>query len=500
MTPFSLFSGHNAQESPPGGTGTSPRLSLSVVLVAVASGLVSFIVYFLTILPEADWADSSEMALQAYQLGVTHPPGAPLHSMLGYLFGAVIPDAALASNLLSATATSAVVIVLVCFAWRLTRNLGVSAGIAALYAFSPRLWTLAVTTEVYNLNALLFALALFAMYHWHRNPSRSRLTAAAVVFGLSLAVYLANVLLLPVLLYLIWQSGPARVQRSLQYLAVTGMSILPFLLFVILRSENLPPLGTSVLPLEFADMISFFSAQQYESTGLMSPMITLGRIVQHAGILSHNVFYVGLLFGGAGLHALWKGDRKLFWLLALILVVNLGYFTCINSYSDYYMMVTPAHFTFALFMAIGAAQLASARKALRIGVPLLLAVTASAMLVLQMPERLQRSASTPVQDFVLSTFDVAPRNAIVISAWGEFTPLLFFQTTTLERPDLRFVERNNEPRHYLFGTISSSDDYIEQIINTRPVIIDRVDDRLRARYDIRILNTEWKQLLPRVVY
>ena len=62
--------------------------------------------YTLTLSPEVGAGDAAELALQAHRLGVTHPPGYPVHSILGYLFQFVVSDPARATNFLSAFTTA----------------------------------------------------------------------------------------------------------------------------------------------------------------------------------------------------------------------------------------------------------------------------------------------------------------------------------------------------------------------------------------------------------
>ncbi|MBN1447434.1 MAG: DUF2723 domain-containing protein [Bacteroidetes bacterium] len=464
------------------------------ILAAAFAGLLALGVYWYTLLPDVEWADPAEFALQAYQLGVTHPPGAPLHSMLGYLFCQVIPDPAQASNLLSAVATAATVSLFVMLGWRLTRSLPAAAIVALVYAFSPRLWSMAVTTEVYNLNALLFAAALYALLSWHRTAKRSALVFSAVFFGLSLGDYLADLLLLPVFLYLIWRRSRMTLRDTLLYLVVTGMTALPFLLFIVLRSTGQPPLGTDVIPNGIAELIRYLTASQYSSAGPMAPLTVLHRIGEHALILSGNVLHVGLLAAVAGAVGLWRRDRNLLTFFLLILALDLGYFTAFNRYEEYYAMVTPAHLIIAVLMVIGAADLAGRFSAMRLWIPVVAVAAALVLFLMQFPERLARSECTPVQDFVESTFELAPEHAVVIAAWGEFTPLRFYQMTTGQRGDLRIIERNPDPRHYAFGAVESSDAYIQSVIPSRPVIIDLVDDSLRKRYVVQTLHARWKEL------
>lgn len=163
-------------------------------LVFLCTSILSLVVYYLTLVPEVDWLDSAELSLQAYQLGVSHPPGYPVHAILGKALTLVISDPAIATNLLSALCTSATVGLMSLMILNLTDNLYGALLVPLVFAFSPRIWTMAVTTEVYNVNILFLSLSTFFLHRWHKNSSWGDLLGSALFFGISLGTYLANAL------------------------------------------------------------------------------------------------------------------------------------------------------------------------------------------------------------------------------------------------------------------------------------------------------------------
>jgi len=74
MTQRMLAPTPDHHHSPEGPTSTRRWTTL----LASAVTLTSLAVYLLTLVREVDWGDSAELALQAFQLGVTHPPGYPV--------------------------------------------------------------------------------------------------------------------------------------------------------------------------------------------------------------------------------------------------------------------------------------------------------------------------------------------------------------------------------------------------------------------------------------
>src|SRR5579872_4422903 len=55
-------------------------------IAAIGVGVIAFIVYLLTLAPSVVFIDSGELATVAATLGIAHPTGYPLFSIVGYLF------------------------------------------------------------------------------------------------------------------------------------------------------------------------------------------------------------------------------------------------------------------------------------------------------------------------------------------------------------------------------------------------------------------------------
>src|SRR5437588_516850 len=70
---------------------SAPDRSHRVLAVAVSAGsaLVAFAVYLRTLAPSVPPGDSPDLITAAVVLGVPHPPGYPLFTILGHLFSLV---------------------------------------------------------------------------------------------------------------------------------------------------------------------------------------------------------------------------------------------------------------------------------------------------------------------------------------------------------------------------------------------------------------------------
>ncbi len=175
-------------------------------LAWILPALAGVLIYFATMCRTVYVGDSGEFALVFKTLGIAHPPGYPLFTLLGHLFvslTAFFPPA-FSANLFSVLIAAALLPILVL----LVKEAGpFLAGILTLlWAFSPLYWGETVGVEVYTLNLLFIAgIAAFAL---SSHPKKWHLIA--FLFGLSLAHHLTSLALLPALAYAVVQDRSAR--------------------------------------------------------------------------------------------------------------------------------------------------------------------------------------------------------------------------------------------------------------------------------------------------
>lgn len=106
--------------------------------------------------------DSGELVTVAYTLGIAHPPGYPLYTLLGKIF-TYIPYGPIAwrVNFFSAFCNTLAALGLFSCVRLLSKNSWVAFLSAGLFAFSPLIWRYSVVAEVFALNNLLVITFLF---------------------------------------------------------------------------------------------------------------------------------------------------------------------------------------------------------------------------------------------------------------------------------------------------------------------------------------------------
>jgi hypothetical protein len=146
---------------------------LGDAVLVVGLFAASLALYVQTLAPSiaALFDDSLEFPLVSYRLGIAHPTGYPLYTLLGKLF-TLLPwhDVAWRVNLLSAVAGALTAAFVYLVARQLSaRRLPSLLGTAAL-AVSPVFWSQAVVAEVYTLASAFVALLLWMALRWARRP------------------------------------------------------------------------------------------------------------------------------------------------------------------------------------------------------------------------------------------------------------------------------------------------------------------------------------------
>jgi len=464
---------------------------------AILTAASSFVVYLLTLEREVGWGDAGELSLQAYLLGVTHPTGYPLHTLLGKLFTLFVSEPGVATNLLSAVCTSLAAGVLCLLILELTDRWWLGVIVPLLLAFAPIVWSLAITTEVYNVNLLFFGLSLYLLLLWYRRSHPWLLVGTGAVFGLSFGAHLLNIILLPAFVYLVWRGGRKPVRQILVFLVFVAMFGIGILSFSFFRSQFVFPLGTQYPPITLYNAFQFFSCSECETTDWLGAAFLGQRILEHSGILLENFAYLGIPLGVLGLAAMWRKERDLAITLLAMLLIDLGYLTYLVSW-EYYNMTGPAYFVLAICVACSGEW---AKEIQWKPTPYLLTAILAGMCIFQVahlyPEKEVNARKKPVTFYVNAVFNRFPQDALVVGHWNKFTPMLYFQKVHGMRPDLLLVERNPSPRYYDFGYIESDLAYIQSMASVRPVVIDIKDSRLQGQFDFQLLGRHWYMLVPK---
>ncbi len=194
-------------------TNTTPESRESPpYLWATLTGLVIFGIYLATLAPTTAFWDTSEYIASAYVLGIPHPPGNPLFTILAHTWGALPLSSlyAVRINLFAAVTSAATAGLYFLVADRWMRNVVPVrwARLAAAFAgvlVGATAWTVwnqsTVNEKVYTVSMLSTALVLWLGVHWaddEPGPHRDRwLVLVAYILALSSTNHMMGVLAAP---------------------------------------------------------------------------------------------------------------------------------------------------------------------------------------------------------------------------------------------------------------------------------------------------------------
>ncbi|MBI3559147.1 DUF2723 domain-containing protein, partial [Candidatus Gottesmanbacteria bacterium] len=161
--------------------------------------LSSLALYIFTLAPSVPpQGDAGELITVAYTLGIAHPPGYPLFTLIAHLF-TYLPfnNVAWRVNLFSAVSSAATLVFVYLIIKKITKNNLAAIGTAAILGLSQTFWLYSLVTEVFALNNLFVVIIIYLAL-------QKRFSLLFFVFGLSLSNHHTIILILPALIYFLY--------------------------------------------------------------------------------------------------------------------------------------------------------------------------------------------------------------------------------------------------------------------------------------------------------
>lgn len=319
---------------------------------------VPLLVYVLTLCPTVGPGDAAELATSGALLGVSHPPGYPLYTLLSRILVVAVPFGTPAARVNFLSAVFASISLLFLFE-------GLRRGLRALWtgwlaclvlAFSRAWWTLAVTAEVYTLNAFFLTFLLWLALRTREEPSSRNLLLLAYGFGLSLAHHLTIALAVPALVYI---AAPA-IRRGRKFLWPSAVAVLfPLTLYLYLpvRAALDPPYEFGN-PEGWTGLWNHVTASGYRGNLLPGGLWTLaGTAGRFPAFFLEGIPYFLLWVPLVGGVACRRARR---WVLAIVGLLAIPYavFALLYAIPDIGAYFLPIHIAVAALGAAGLQALA----------------------------------------------------------------------------------------------------------------------------------------------
>ncbi|MCB9006932.1 MAG: DUF2723 domain-containing protein [Ardenticatenaceae bacterium] len=420
-------------------------LKLGIFGCLVLFGLL----YLFTLAPGLLPADNGEFQLVGATLGVAHPPGFPLYTLLSKLM-TWLPLAATAAykiNLLSLFTSTATLGLVYLTVFRLT-NRHFAAGTAVLsLGTATTFWAQATTANIRSLTAFFAALAIFALIRHQQEKAQTDrylvLLAAALSFGFThhLSLAIMGLVFGLSLLFIDPQffRTPARWKRP--FLAAL-LGLLPLIYLPLRAGADVPGASDGLDTL--SGFLNHFLALGFQGDFFyfVQPVVLWPRLQVMANVLTFQ--FSPWLLAGALLGLVWLLRRN--WRLGLLLGGSFALHTLVTAtyrapQTVEYML--PAYLPVAIGVGLACGFLrdfVSQRPDSWRGLALLgTAVLLTAALIQgwqHWPSFRWLHHNEDARDYAQTILDNAPPDSLILANWHWATPLWYLQSVENERPDV----------------------------------------------------------------
>ncbi len=446
--------------------------------VGFVLALGGFILYVLTLCPTTDFIDAGELSTVAYTLGIAHPTGYPLFTLVGWLFSHLPVSASVVYrlNLMAAFLCGVSLYIFFRFLLSLMSEIlppraGVSSGLIRYISAvagtitlgcSETFWSQAVAVEVYSLHTVFLSLLLFLFLRAVRGeegaesaaPGARRWYVFAFVLGLSFTNHMTTILLAPaflVLYFITLGRGPKAWKLLLRMVLpfVLGLSVY---LYLPIRAAQHPLLNWGN-PVELERFWWHFTGKQYRVWIFSSSESAMKQLNYFLTTVTPEFGYAAIVPAAIGLWSLLKRRKRFALFTGLLFVGCIGYAINydIHDIDSYFLL---AYFTIAIWCAIGVAEIIQyirseeARRLVAAGIVLVLIATGMSNY-----RNNDESDLRLVEQYTKSMFDSVRPNALIISyQWDYFvSAAYYFQIVEHYRPDVIVVDKELLRRSWYYA-------------------------------------------------
>jgi hypothetical protein len=469
------------------------------------SFLIPFLIYWLTLAPHLTFTDAGELASVAVTLGVAHPTGYPLFTLLAHLWTKlpfpVTPIYAL--NLFAAFCTALSAVLFFKVALLLMEHLAAlplhkpptskgkkdtagknpkeknsrAAAPAELvpresllliafcgtltYAFARTIWAQATSIEVYSLHLVMLSLSIFFFLNVflteEKNTGDFHFTREAIlplalwafILGIGFTNHLTMVLQAPAMLFLFFKRFGFKqgAWKRVAVMAVPFLVGLSVYLYLPLRSSMLPEFNWGEVHRGVDKFLYHTGGKQYQIN--MFNGSWLPQFVTFFKLYGFQLGFIGFLPMLIGLVELWKIARDIFWFLVLLILGCVFYSVNYNIH-DIESYFALAFLASLLVMTLGLYFFLS-RKPNLIYASLLIPITTLGI-------NYQASDHTKehfVEDYSRMMLNSLEPNAIILSSQWDYFCSGFWYLQHVEglRPDVILVEKELLRRTWYLNAI-----------------------------------------------
>lgn len=442
---------------------------------AVFTAFFVFIIYLTTLASTVIHLDVGELATVQSTLGIAHPTGYPLFTIVGYLFTKLLfPFRQIdVLNLLAAIYCALAVWVLVKLNFlvlnKITKQtsskrkkqfeiteeqkLIASSVVGLIIGFSKTFWFQSTSVEVYSLHLFLMSLILFFTVTAYYSNEKKHWYFLAIFLALGFSNHMTTVLLIPGIAFLFFKQNGF---NKKSFLLIVKMLLVFFPILILVYSYlPLRALQNPILnwgnPIDFERFIRHVSGKQYQVWIFSSFDAAKKQFVYFIESLPLELGYIGLVISLIGIPFFIKRSKT----IAIFLLIN---FIIAVSYSINYDIADIDSYFLLAFVSLG-----------------LLSSFAIVLLIKNLPNKfyqlvflipsflifinysnVDKSNNYVFEDYTREIINSAGRDGIIFSyQWDYFiSPSYYFQYVENYRPDVAIIDKELLRRSWYYNQLS----------------------------------------------
>jgi len=468
----------------------------------IIPGVTAFIAYLFTIAPSVLQIDTGELAAVSVTLGIAHPTGYPLFTMLGYIFTQIpLPFSKIFSlNLLAAIYCSLSVSIFSYSAKIVLDNLTafqfirtfkvksrkkiikttsepavlelnetdkiitvITGGI--FLAFSKTFWFQSTSIEVYSLHLFLMSLIiLFLIKAFVRPAENKSLTFSWAMFAFVLALGFSNhmttILIIPAVAYLYFVKNGLN-NKSFKQIGFMFLIFFPVLIIIYsylpIRAAQMPALNWGN-PVDWERLERHFFANQYQLWIFSSAEASAKQFKYFASNLPSE-FSISIAFVIAGLFTSFLYAKK-FFIFNIVVFISTVFYSINYDIVDIDSYFLLAYISLAFFSVFGIYRFLLFAKTRKINpaIPVFLIFIFAAVQFFDNRNNVDQSDNFIYQDYTKELLNSVPKNSIIFSyQWDYFiSASYYFQKVENYRSDVIIVDKELLRRSWYYNQLDKN--------------------------------------------
>lgn len=413
--------------------------------------LITFIFYNLTLSKTVYYTDVGELASAAYYLGIAHPTGYPLFTILAHLWSYLpISNSIIHSfNLLAALLVAISSFVIFLIIYEILSNINsnfyrifICVFISLTYSFSLTIWQQSTSIEVYPLQILLFSLIIFFSLKANNNSDIRYWLLTAFLIGLSFTNHLTTLFIIPSTLFLFFFEKNKFVltkNKFKDFLLIIITFFLPLSLYlsIVIRSASYPPINWGWVHRSFEKFLYHVQGKQYQVWMFSGDKIN-ENIQKFIELIPNQFAFIGILLIILGFYYLIKNKEKKLLTYLLINIVFTFLYAINYSIHDIDSYFSLSFITLFLIISYGALYLYERSKKL-----IFIIIILPLINLFINYKSVDISDNFFVEDYTKQIINDLDNNAILITAqWDYFnSAFIYYQSVEKVRPDIVIIEK-----------------------------------------------------------